>query len=457
MSTAVATAPDAEHELLEGRPRVVYTSGSGSSSNDCTTTSTTTTTSNSNANQTPPNNNNNNSNNNVTVTPGKKLSNLFARVSSSVSSSRSSASPSPRPTTTTTTTSTESPAASTSHHDHHQHHPALMKRSITVPMDARLPDYLLHPPPLRMEHWSEPPARSFAVRGPHYTRDRLKQPSQDALFTLLTVDVVQVEGQPLPHGLCQHPTERIQRALQREREAVAAGQPLPKEELLPAFVFCVNYIVPGGTVSCSSSSTGSSGSSNEADATTTTTTTPTFFHWAAYFGTDHVAALRDTTTPLGRLTEPFFFGPMPDEPMDAVRHQAFKLIPRIVQGNFMIRKAVGSKPALLGRKLQLSYRRDETNTLPRFFEVMVDIGSDPVADRIVKLALGGAKSLVVDMMFLLEGTDDTVLPERILGGARMEYLDFKNPALSRKIAHSTMTSTAPAATTTTSDEQQQEQ
>lgn len=331
----------------------------------------------------------------------------------------------------------------------------MIKRSVTVPIDARLPDYLLHPPPLRMEHWSDTPASAFSVRGPTYGRDRIKQPSDDAVFTLLTVDVVQVDRAPLQQGLCLHPTERIQRALQRERDAMAAGQPIPPKDSLPAFVFCVNYIVPGGTVS--SSSTGDSNNNNNS--------TDTFFHWAAYFGTDHVAALRDTTTPLGRLTEPFFFGDLNDPDTNAFRNQSFKLIPRIVQGNFMVRKAVGSKPALLGRKLQLSYRRDETSTchaLPRFFEVMVDIGSDPVADRIVKLALGGAKSLVVDMMFLLEGTDETKLPERILGGARMEYLDFKNPVLSRKIQHppNPMTNTTNSTTNTTmrtSDEPQQEQ
>ena len=53
------------------------------------------------------------------------------------------------------------------------------------------------------------------------------------------------------------------------------------------------------------------------------------------------------------------------------------------------------------------------------------IDSNNVAQRIVKLALGYAKSLTVDMMFLLEGTTESTLPEQILGGVRIKNVDFK--------------------------------
>jgi hypothetical protein len=96
------------------------------------------------------------------------------------------------------------------------------------------------------------------------------------------------------------------------------------------------------------------------------------------------------------------------------------LIPRIVQGNVVVRKAVGSQPSILGNKLKQHYIRNE-----RFFEIVVDIGSNKVAQRIVRLAQGYAKALQVDMMFLLEGTDEATLPERILGGVRVTNLDFK--------------------------------
>ena len=62
----------------------------------------------------------------------------------------------------------------------------------------------------------------------------------------------------------------------------------------------------------------------------------------------------------------------------------------------------------------------------------MDIGSEKMASRIVKLAQGYAKSLVVDMMFVLEGTDESTLPERIMGGARVSNLDFKQKDGQRK-------------------------
>ena len=97
------------------------------------------------------------------------------------------------------------------------------------------------------------------------------------------------------------------------------------------------------------------------------------------------------------------------------------LLPRIAEGNGIVRRTVGSKPSILGSKLKQYYIRNE-----RFFEMVVDISSSKVAQKIVKLALGYAKSLVVDMMFLVEGTDSRMLPEQILAGVRVSHLDFKD-------------------------------
>jgi len=257
-----------------------------------------------------------------------------------------------------------------------------------MPVDFRLSEFVSVPPPLRVEYWSDTPAESFNVRGPHYLDDRHKVPSMSSVFQLLAVDCVKVQNPMFKYGLCKHPNERVQRALRREAETGIRE--------LPQFVFAVNLCVPYDP----------------------------YFHWVAYFGCDDVDALRDTSTPLGRLTCPFFFGKS-----DEFRDDTFKLIPRIVEGNFIVKKAVGSTPSILGRKLKQYYVRTD-----RYFELIVDIGSDPVADKIVKLALGYAKSLVVDMMFVLEADTPDTLPERILGGARMTRPDFKRPEFQRKVA-----------------------
>jgi hypothetical protein len=134
-----------------------------------------------------------------------------------------------------------------------------------------------------------------------------------------------------------------------------------------------------------------------------------------YFGLEDISLIQDPNTPLGRVAKPFFFGDS-----DEYRDKTFKLIPRIVDGNFVVRKAVGSKPAVLGSKVKQYYIQND-----RYFELIVDIGSDSIANNIVKLALGYCKTLVVDMMFLLEGHDESMLPERILGGVEMINIDFK--------------------------------
>ncbi len=136
-----------------------------------------------------------------------------------------------------------------------------------------------------------------------------------------------------------------------------------------------------------------------------------------YFGVDKVAweEIKQGTTPAGRLMNQFLFGESDD-----FRNKSFKLIPRIVEGNYIVRKSVGSKPSILGKKISQTYIRTD-----RYMEVIVDIASDPIAQRIVKLCLGYIKTIVVDMMFVLEGHDEATLPERIFGGVRLKNIDFK--------------------------------
>jgi hypothetical protein len=263
-------------------------------------------------------------------------------------------------------------------------HELLQGRSVivvggrTAAVDYRTADFGVHPPALRCDAWSEPDAAAYNVRGPLYLVDKKKQPSLPSVFKLLCVDLVKVDA-PILTGLCSHPQERIQLALERERCSGVRE--------LPNFIFAVNLCIPGKAS----------------------------YHWVAYFGVDDVSCLANLDTPLGRVAQPFFFGPS-----DEYRSRTFKLIPRIVQGNVVVRKAVGSQPSILGNKLKQHYIRNE-----RFFEIVVDIGSNKVAQRIVRLAQGYAKALQVDMMFLLEGTDEATLPERILGGVRVTNLDFK--------------------------------
>jgi hypothetical protein len=255
-----------------------------------------------------------------------------------------------------------------------------LRRSQTEPVERRPNTYRFIPPPLRTQAWSEPPAETFNVRGKNYMNDRVKVPSQPSAFRLFAVDLVNTE-EPIYSGMCAHPEERVQQALQRELEKGI------KE--LPDFIFCVNLCVPGSIN----------------------------YHNVYYFGADNVIMeeIRTLSTPFGRLMHKFLYGDS-----DEFRNRTFKLIPRIVEGNYIVRRAVGSKPTLLGRKIKQYYIKTD-----RYMEVIVDIASDQIAQRVTKLCMGYLQSITVDMMFLLEGTREEELPERIFGGARLNGVDFK--------------------------------
>ncbi|CAM9581770.1 unnamed protein product [Discosporangium mesarthrocarpum] len=106
-------------------------------------------------------------------------------------------------------------------------------------------------------------------------------------------------------------------------------------------------------------------------------------------------------------------------PVEDFRNQRFKLIPSIVEGPFMVRRAVGNKPALLGRKLRQRYFRGD-----HYVETDVDVGSSMVAARIVGLCRGYAQSLVVELGICLEGRCEEELPEQCIGVIRLVRLDL---------------------------------
>jgi len=239
-----------------------------------------------------------------------------------------------------------------------------------------------NPPPLQLEKWAEPDSNSFRVRGQTYLVDRHKVNAGVSLGRLVAADVIWSD-EAIYSGFTLHPNERIQLALKKEEAMRRKGL----KSDMPPFIFVVNIVLPG----------------------------PPYYYGVFYFAVDDMSTIDGTDgTPSSKLCKQFFFGDNDD-----FRDKTFKLIPQIVQGNFIVRKAVGSTPAILGTKLrQLYVKRD------RFFEVICDCGSSSVATGVIKVSLGYAKSLVIDMGFLLEGDDESTLPERMFGSVRMKEIDF---------------------------------
>ncbi|KAL0302388.1 UNVERIFIED_CONTAM: protein ENHANCED DISEASE RESISTANCE 2 [Sesamum calycinum] len=82
---------------------------------------------------------------------------------------------------------------------------------------------------------------------------------------------------------------------------------------------------------------------------------------------------------------------------DIFRDSRFKLIPSIVEGYWMVKRAVGTKACLLGKAVACKYLRQDN-----FLEIDVDIGSSSVARSVVGLVLGYVTSLVVDLAIVIE-------------------------------------------------------
>ncbi|CAI7848247.1 unnamed protein product, partial [Closterium sp. NIES-54] len=105
---------------------------------------------------------------------------------------------------------------------------------------------------------------------------------------------------------------------------------------------------------------------------------------------------------------------------DSFRNSRFKLIPRIEEGFWAVKRAVGTKAAILGKALTCSYYKGEN-----YLEMDVDVGSSSVARSVIGLVLSYVTSLVVDLALLIEAQAADELPEYLLGTITLMRLEPK--------------------------------
>jgi len=102
------------------------------------------------------------------------------------------------------------------------------------------------------------------------------------------------------------------------------------------------------------------------------------------------------------------------------RNNRFKLIPQIVEGPWLFKKATPSNvPALIGNKLTTTYHRG-----PNYFEIDVDITSSATANAIWGLISRTLSSLVIDLAFLIQGNEIDELPEALFGAVRINHVSL---------------------------------
>ncbi|CAN0901091.1 Protein ENHANCED DISEASE RESISTANCE 2 [Linum grandiflorum] len=206
--------------------------------------------------------------------------------------------------------------------------------------------------------WTSPSGSGFKIRGKTYLKDNSKVVGGDPLLRLLAVDWFKVDR--AADGIAQHPKCLVQ---------TKAGKKLP-------FVLVINLQIPGKPN----------------------------YSLVLYYAADRPVRKESV---LGKFIDG----------TDMFRDSRFKLIPSIIEGYWMVKRAVGSKACLLGKAVTCKYLRQDN-----FLEIDVDIGPSSVARSIIGLVLGYVTSLVVDLAILVEAKEEGELPEFILGTVRLNRL-----------------------------------
>ncbi|KAL2961670.1 hypothetical protein AAZX31_17G101400 [Glycine max] len=210
--------------------------------------------------------------------------------------------------------------------------------------------------------WASPSGKGFMIRGKNYLKDSSKVVGGDPLLKLVAVDWFTVDKSA--DRIALHPKCLVQSE---------AGKTLP-------FILVINLQVPAKPN----------------------------YSLVLYYAADR---------PINKnsLLAKFVDG------SDAFRDSRFKLIPSIVEGYWMVKRAVGTKACLLGKAVTCKYFRQDN-----FLEIDVDIGSSSVARSVIGLVLGYVTSLVVDLAILIQANEEVELPEYILGTVRLNRLKLES-------------------------------
>ncbi|XP_021275787.1 protein ENHANCED DISEASE RESISTANCE 2 [Herrania umbratica] len=210
--------------------------------------------------------------------------------------------------------------------------------------------------------WTSPSGRGFMIRGKTYLKDNAKVMGADPLLKLIAVDWFKVDI--ATDKIALHPRCLVQSD---------AGKKLP-------FILVINLEVPAKPN----------------------------YSLVLYYAAERPV---NKNSLLGKFVDG----------TDMFRDARFKLIPSIVEGYWMVKRAVGTKACLLGKAVTCKYFRQDN-----FLEIDVDIGSSSVARSVIGLVLGYVTSLVVDLAILIEAKEEAELPEYILGTVRLNRVRLES-------------------------------
>jgi hypothetical protein len=219
-----------------------------------------------------------------------------------------------------------------------------------------------------MSCWARPDHNIFLVRGTTYLVDRIKVPSAPAVFQCRGVDV--------------WITDNAERHISRHPSVL--GGVLDQED-----TFVVNFLLPFG-------------------------------NFVAYFT---VPPLEEMPANIATVWENFIKGDQ------QYRDGKLKLLPVVVDGPWIVKKAVGpgTSPAMIGRDLPLQYYFTEpTGNKRGVYEVDILVTASRIARGILNVVKGHAKSLTIALAFIIEASEEAELPETVLCAFQVHSLHLED-------------------------------
>eukprot|EP00612_Vaucheria_litorea_P007592 CAMPEP_0171480574 /NCGR_PEP_ID=MMETSP0946-20130122/6156_1 /TAXON_ID=109269 /ORGANISM="Vaucheria litorea, Strain CCMP2940" /LENGTH=320 /DNA_ID=CAMNT_0012011831 /DNA_START=32 /DNA_END=994 /DNA_ORIENTATION=- len=255
------------------------------------------------------------------------------------------------------------------------------------------------------DYWSDARANhDFQVRGPTYLYDRMKIPAGEGVCPLLWFDIFSV---PESYGTRVDHISNEGACAERVKQLTNSAN--------PPFLFITAIQVPG---------------------------TP-MLYLVMYWAIDPSTLNPSTEKPNDPSLESFYnvmrqYIKLPNQSEKVVdsyddddeeeaqeeiedsfpfQNSRFKLIPRIMNGPWLVKRAVGSVPCLLGTKVTTRYYRGEN-----YMETNVEVGSSIVAQRIIGCCRGSSAYIDVQLGIVLQGENALELPEKLLGAIQFKWL-----------------------------------
>lgn len=213
--------------------------------------------------------------------------------------------------------------------------------------------------------WSRPLDNIFKVRGKTYLKDRIKVPSDPSPLKCRGIDM----------WITDNPERNI------SRHPSVLGGKLGEED-----TFVVNFLLPFG-------------------------------NFVTYFS---VPSLDKMPKNLASVWTKFIDG------NQQYRDARLKLLPVVVDGPWIVKKAVGHGPALLGQAIPLQYYfTPPTDKKKGVYEVDVIITASRIAKGILNVVKSHTKRLTLAFAFIIEAAKESELPETVLCSCQIHSLHLE--------------------------------